>query len=325
LAEIADKSLPKVTEGFKSVNNILSKINTDKAADLMATGVMKIADNIGAAIDFAVNFYNFISNNWNIIEPLIWGIVGALVAWKVATMAMTVYQGIMAALGAATMLQSGATMAATVAQWGLNAAILANPMTWVIVGIIATIAALIAIGVYLYRNWDMISAKALTLWGQVKAVFKGIGDAIGGAFKFGMNIAIGAINRIIRAVNSLSFKVPDWVPAIGGKQVGFKLPELPMFARGGFANRPSIFGEAGLEAAIPIKYKSPRSIGLLNQTAKAIGADETGSGASPSFVFAPQIYGGDIAEVRQMLEEEMEKFKAMAEAWLLEKERVAFG
>lgn len=318
LAEIASKTLPKLTEGYKIFNGILGKINTDKAADIIATGVSGIAEKIGDVIDVATDLYKFISGNWSIIEPIIWGIVGAIAAWKAITLGMVIYESIMALIAIAN-------GTATASQLALNAAVLANPMTWIILGIVAAVGALIAIGVYLYRNWDEISAKAQALWVQVKSVFSGIGEAIGGAFKFGMNIAISAINRIIRAVNSLSFKIPDWVPAIGGKQVGFKIPEFPMFAHGGFTNQPSIFGEAGLEAAIPIKYKSPRSIGLLNQTAKAIGADDPEGGAAASFVFAPQIYGGNTAEVRQILEEEMEKFKAMAEAWLLEKERVAFG
>lgn len=321
-AKVMSSTLPAIAELAEKANAFISNIaDSPEKIQRIQDAVKGMGDKIGEAIDFAVKLFSFISDNWNVIEPLIWGIVGAIVAWKVATMGMMIYQGIMATLGAATMLQSGATMSATIAQWGLNAAILANPMTWVIVGIIAAVVALIAIGVYLYRNWDEISAKAQALWVQVKSVFSGIGEAIGGAFKFGMNIAIGAINRIIRAVNSLSFNIPDWVPAIGGKQVGFKLPELPMFANGGFTNQASIFGEAGLEAAIPIKYKSPRSIGLLNQTAKAIGADSTASGMGMQFTYSPTINGGNASEIKRMLDEDKDKFMAMIEEWFMEKAR----
>jgi hypothetical protein len=372
LAEIAAKALPKLTEGFKTVNDIMTRISTDKAADIVALGVTNIANKLNDLVDLTVKLYNFTSSNWSTIEPIIWGIVGAIGAWKIATIGIATYKGIMTGYKAATeaaswaqktltiaKLKDGAATlylkglyakdvivkgASTFATWAMTAATSA----WTIATTIATavggafaaviafitspiglvilaIGALIAIGVLLYRNWDTVSAKAQALWVQVKSVFSGIGEAIGGAFKFGMNIAIGAINKIIRAVNSLSIKVPDWVPAIGGKKVGFKLPELPMFANGGFTNVPSIFGEAGLEAAIPIKYNSPRSIGLLNQTAKAIGADSMSDRASASFTFAPTIYGGNIGEIKKMLEDEMEKFKVMAEAWHQEKERVTFG
>lgn len=46
---------------------------------------------------------------------------------------------------------------------------------------------------------------------------------------------------------------------------------MSTFAIGGFANRPSIFGEAGLEAAIPIKPGNPRSLKLLARTAELLG------------------------------------------------------
>lgn len=46
---------------------------------------------------------------------------------------------------------------------------------------------------------------------------------------------------------------------------------FPMLALGGFADQPSICGEAGLEAAIPIKPGNPRSLQLLNLTAKLLG------------------------------------------------------
>lgn len=49
--------------------------------------------------------------------------------------------------------------------------------------------------------------------------------------------------------------VPDWVPALGGKQFGFNLKEvaMPAFANGGFTHGVSIAGEAGTEAVISFK------------------------------------------------------------------------
>jgi hypothetical protein len=289
---------------------------------LIQAQIGNFADKLGEVFDYAVKLYSFINSNWDIIEPLIWGIVGAIVAWKAITLGMMIYQGVMAALGAATMLQQGATMAATIAQYGLNAAMLANPTTWIILGIVAAVAALIAIGVLLYRNWDMISAKALELWGQVKAVFSGIGEAIGGAFKFGMNIAISSINRIIRAANSLSIKIPDWVPAIGGKQVGFKIPELPMFANGGFTNQPSIFGDAGTEAAIPIR-RTPRSLSLLNKTAQMLGVGGENKNNNPTFIYSPNYGAGNVTQ--EEVKQHYEDFKAMCDDWWESKRRESFA
>ena len=64
------------------------------------------------------------------------------------------------------------------------------------------------------------------------------------------------------------------------------IPDLPGYANGGFANRPSIFGEAGLEAAIPIRPGNPRSLGLLARTAQLLGV-----GGGVHLTYAPTIYG----------------------------------
>lgn len=60
------------------------------------------------------------------------------------------------------------------AQWALNAAMSANPIGLVIVAI----AALIAIGVLLYRNWDTIREKVLALWGSFSEKFPAIAEIV---------------------------------------------------------------------------------------------------------------------------------------------------
>jgi hypothetical protein len=79
----------------------------------------------------------------------------------------------------------------------------------------------------------------------------------------------------------------------------------PGFARGGFTNRPSVFGEDGPEVAIPIK-RTPRSLSLLNQTAGALGAKPGGT----QIIYAPQIIGGNKAETEAALKVNFEQFKA---------------
>ena len=91
-----------------------------------------------------------------------------IVANKVGLVASTVASGVAA----------GATAVLTAAQWALNAAFVATPIGWVVLGL----AAIVAAGVALYKNWDTVKAKAGELWTKAKTVFGGVRDTITGAF-----------------------------------------------------------------------------------------------------------------------------------------------
>ena len=57
------------------------------------------------------------------------------------------------------------TKAVTVAQWALNAALTANPIGLIVAGV----AALIGVGIVLYKNWDKISKFFITAWENIKS------------------------------------------------------------------------------------------------------------------------------------------------------------
>ena len=95
-------------------------------------------------------------------------------------------------------------------------------------------------------------------WESVKNVFSGIFDGLGAIAKAPINVIIGALNGLIdginwciRGVNKISFTVPDWVPVIGGRSVGFNIGEiskLAYLAEGGILKAGSaVVGERGPE------------------------------------------------------------------------------
>ena len=95
-------------------------------------------------------------------------------------------------------------------------------------------------------------------WESVKNIFKGAFDALVGFAKAPLNLVIGLINGlidglnwIVDGINSISFSVPDWVPVIGGKRVGFNLGhigKIAYLAQGGvLESGTAIVGEAGPE------------------------------------------------------------------------------
>ncbi|SCC45687.1 phage tail tape measure protein [Bacillus wiedmannii] len=107
-----------------------------------------------------------IIDNWGPISDILISLAAGVGAFKLAMIGMEVIgviNTLMIAWRAGTLMQ-------TIAQWGLNAAMWANPITW----IVAAIAALIAIGVLLYLNWDTVKAKALELWANLKTAWENL-------------------------------------------------------------------------------------------------------------------------------------------------------
>jgi hypothetical protein len=106
-----------------------------------------------------------------------------------------------------------------------------------------------------------------TAFSGIGNFFKGIVNGLIGMFEGFINFFIDGINIIPKALNTIKFKVPDWVPFIGGKEIGFKVPvmshiKIPRLADGGLV-MPSPggsivnVGEAGqAEAIIPLSKLS---------------------------------------------------------------------
>lgn len=89
-----------------------------------------------------------------------------------------------------------------------------------------------------------------------------------------VGVVVNVVNAIIRTLNKINFTVPDWVPALGGKQFGFNLTEvtLPKFANGGFTNGPSLAGEAGTEAIISFRRSQrEQNVDTWLQAGKMLG------------------------------------------------------
>jgi hypothetical protein len=155
---------------------------------------------------------------------------------------------------------------------------------------IVAIAALIAVGVAIWKNWDTISAKAREIWGAISNFFaetmdkiKGIfsrawdkiKDVTSGAFdkikeamiapiKGAVNAIISMVNWMIRQLNKIRIDIPSWVPGIGGKGFGINIPELPKWmAEGGIVTRPTlaVIGERGPEAVIPLRGRGVGGFG----------------------------------------------------------------
>lgn len=225
---------------------------------------------------------------------------------------------------------------------------------------VIAITALIAAGVWLYKNWDTVKAKAAQLgakisgiwtkintavttaiaaissrfpvlgavlsglwksvqdvWGNIKAIFSNIIGFIDNVFSgnwsaawgnvvaifgnvFGalaniakapINAVISVINMVLSKINEMKISIPDWVPGVGGKTLGFNIPQIPMLATGGIATAPTLamVGEGGEpEAVLPLSKLAQ----LLDDWVKKPKPGSAGGG--DSIVFSPvfNFYGG---------------------------------
>lgn len=132
------------------------------------TGLPLMVNALAGVVQKATDVYNFFVNNWGWIAPIISGIVGAMVAFKVAVFAIN------------TVMNAWAIVQGicTVAQWALNVAMTANPVGVIIVAI----GALIAIGVALWMNWDSVCAWCKQAFQTVGDFFVSVGTSIGSFF-----------------------------------------------------------------------------------------------------------------------------------------------
>lgn len=166
-------------------------------------------------------------------------------------------------------------------------------------------------------------------WQGVQDIFKGAFEALAGLIKTPINAVISLINKAISGINGLGLTIPDWVPVIGGKSFSINIPEIPMLAKGGFTNGPSIAGEAGTEAVISFQ-KSARSqnietwmqagkmLGVGNQPVELLDLPAGGGGNRGfSVTFAPHVEikgNADKNVVDQALVESEQRFEAWLEA-----------
>lgn len=85
--------------------------------------------------------------------------------------------------------------------------------------------------------WDAIAETALAVWDRIKSGIKSAVNGIIGFINGMIQAVVNGLNRVIDAVNTLSFDVPDWVPGIGGSSLGFDFthitaPQIPYLAQG---------------------------------------------------------------------------------------------
>lgn len=93
-------------------------------------------------------------------------------------------------------------------------------------------------------------------WDGVIQIFSGIMGGLASVAKAPFNALISLVNSAISALNTIHVDIPDWVPGVGGKSFGIKIPKIPYLAKGGVIDQPTLamMGEQGKkEAVVPLE------------------------------------------------------------------------
>ncbi|HBF0186469.1 TPA: tape measure protein [Clostridioides difficile] len=266
---------------FNGIISILGSPAFQSFSNTMIVGISLISQALGWIITQALNLANIFAQNWSIISPVILGIVGALTLYKTAVLGLAIANSIallsqkwfdfqLAQTAIMHDLATGATWRQIIAQYGLNAALYACPLTWVVLGIIAVISAVfILVAVYNHFAGTSISVISLAvgawywLCAVVYNVISGIVNAINicvvgiaNAFRTGLyavqcffidmantglkagvnldkafdKFATNLANGIIKAVN-IAVKGLNWLVEQINKIPGINLPQMKEFQK----------------------------------------------------------------------------------------------
>lgn len=165
------------------------------------------------SVEGLFNALEWVKNNWNWILPTAKALtilVGAIYTvekvFALVTFAMDAYAVATELVTSVTGLSTVATWAQVAATWALNGAIavLTSPITWVI----AAFAALVAIGVVVYKNWNKIKQMAIFLKDKFVELIKKIGEfnivkAYIAALKWEFNFLKKMVLAVFNAIGNL--------------------------------------------------------------------------------------------------------------------------
>lgn len=183
---------------------ILTKLNgiaNNEQFSTVADGALQafsvIASVATVTLDAVFGLGAAIVDNWSWIEPIVWGVVTVMGIYQGIVLALAIAEGIKTAAttaatfsenahAAALAMSTGATFSATVAQYGLNAALYACPITWIVLAIIALIAVFYAA----VAAVNHFAGTSLSATGIICGAF-----AVAGAFI--INLILGVVNFVI--------------------------------------------------------------------------------------------------------------------------------
>lgn len=273
VAPIIAKGLDKVGSVFLTVAGVIWDV------------ISSVLDALGGLIDFIAGVFtgdwerawegikSFFSGIWEAIKSIVsavWNAIKSTISTVINTISTII----------STVLNSIKTTFSTV--WNsikTTVSTIINSVKSTISTVMGSIqtgisTALSSIKTNWSNMWTNMKTTVVNIFNGIWSSIKGVINSIIGGIESMANAVIKGINSMIKALNNLSFDVPDWVPEIGGKTFGFNIPtistiSIPRLATGGVVDQATVamIGEAGQEAVVPLENNT----GWMDKIAARIG------------------------------------------------------
>lgn len=149
--------------------------------------------------------------------------------------------------------------------------------------------------------WNTLKSETSTIWNGIWGAMKSVINTILGGVESMVNGVINALNRMISALNNLSFDIPDWVPGIGGESFGLDIPTVSKVHLPRLASGTVVPPRAGEFAAILGDNKQETEVVSPLSTMKQALMEalaESGVGGSQQIVIR---FEGNLAQLGRVL------------------------
>ena len=173
LAGVAGSAVNKLRDSLNELRESGKLKDIFEGFEEKANSAYEIGERIGRGL---LRTYQFAKDNWSTLGPII----------KTVSAALAVYNALVLANVAGKQLEATWLSIVTGEMWAANAAMLANPYTWIVIGIVAVIAAIALCIIYwdeikatILEWWAVISPPLQAFWDKCVQVFEGIWEVIG--------------------------------------------------------------------------------------------------------------------------------------------------
>lgn len=242
--DIATKFKNDAVKNFEPVavqiNNILNSRRVKEFVANATSGINTLVSILSPSLNLIIAVGAKIYDNWSIIEPVLGTVIATIAAYNIGLGIMAVKTGIVSgatlihnlALIAHSILLGStneALIATTSAQWGLNVAMLACPVTWIAAGIIAVIGVLY-LGVAIFNKFAGTSISAT---GIMAGAFYSVVTVVRNAFAGVYNYTMQMIETVYNALTSIAEFIVNVLFGNPFKAIGNFIMDLVVLAING--------------------------------------------------------------------------------------------